>query len=437
MNINVFTRDISLTRNFSIHEKISIYILGFGFFLPVSMPFGKLILPEVAMALYIVLSRGFHSALTNVSVFLIFFYVPLIVEYFDPIALFPFTRNLLVCFKFTLFIFFIYIFVKRSSNPYNVGWLIRNFLFPLSILLTASFVLDFATANPFFAKWHSLFSTKSDAYISMFSDVYDMDKATGNGFLTRSADIIPWAFIGMISVLWLFNNSLIKKRNAFMFLMYFIGVILFLPKRSGLFVLLATVLLTLLMGGFKLQRSISFSLLFSLFIAFIAVQSFYSVMLESGSIDKMNLAGAYNRLVASELGDTNKDYDDRITLGYELIIYLLDTPRRLLLGAGWDSASNIWVKPHSTLLATILGGGLVGFITIITGILLFIKSFKTNRNLFLQNNLFAASIIALVLYYIGDSAFFYTIEYPGSLLVLWLTLSIIVYSVPSGLRCNL
>jgi len=419
---------------FSLKERICLLILALGFLAPISVLGGRFILPEVAMLLFLFATKRLSYVFSKVYLFLFVFYVPLIVELIMPVAYFPLKRNILLCSKLTIFIFFLFMFVNRCRNPQNAVWVCKKIIMPLSIVLTLSFMIDQVTSNTFFTTWHELLATKSQAFFDSFSDLFTMDSYLGSGFLTRVSDVPPWCFMGIVSVFWLYGANLLKKSRMVILLILFVFAALVVPKRSAVIVLMASSLIFVFVGGWRIKRHVSLLLITALLLSFIGAQYLVNQLMQVGVIKSMDLAGGYNRLLEAGLGQTGSKYDDRIVLGLAQIEYLIHHPRHLLFGAGWDFASAVWIKPHSTVLAILAGGGIWGILTIIGG---YKMLFRYSRNLQqpqMKIRIYLFSLITLLLYNISDSSFFFAIEYPGSLFVLWMAWTVILYGVPMPYR---
>jgi len=419
---------------FSVREKTSLLILAFGLLTPMFIPGIRYRLPEMAMVFFLLATGNLRVMVLKIFPFLILLYIPLVVELLIPAAFFPLKRNLLICSKLTIFALFTFSLLYRCKVEINALWLGKRILLPLSCILSISFLIDQTTKNTFFSTWHNFFSTKSDAFFENFLDLLAMDSLVGNGFLTRNSDIFPWCIIGITTTAWLYNANLMKTYKLLFLISLFLITIFFIPKRSAFLVLAISSAVLMLFGGLKMKKSISITLFVMLLLSFIGSQYLLNELLESGIIRNVHVAGGFNRFMDAPLGGgQNREYDDRIVLGLAQIDYLLGNPRHLLFGAGWDFASSIWIKPHSTVLALLMGGGIFGVMTIILGLSkIFIYYREICRN-HLYNRIYLFSLIALILYNIIDSAFFLGIEYPGSLFVTWMIWTIILYGIPTPL----
>lgn len=420
---------VELEIAFSLKEKICLLVLAAGFFIPVNIPVIKFILPEMAMIFYILATGKLRYVFGKINLFLAALLFPLLIELIMPAAYFPLKRNLLICSKLIIFAFFSFTFINRCRNPKNALWFCKRMIVPLSIIMAGSFIIDQITFNTFFSNWHVTF-TEGPRLFDRFADTLMMDIYMGNGFSTRVSDVPQWCFIGISSILWLYNASLIRKFHMVPLLIFFVFTVFMVPKRSSFIVLVLASIIFLFIGGFRIKKRFSFFLIACLIISFVSTQYLTNELLDKGVIRVKTLAGGYNRLIEAKLSGGGKVYDDRFLLGLQQVKYLFHHSRHLFFGAGWDFGSVVWIKPHSTVLGILAGGGIWGLVIIVLGIK---KLFNHSRSLYSpenENRIYLFSLTALILQHILDSAFFFRIEYPGSLFVLWVIWSVILYGVP-------
>jgi hypothetical protein len=414
---------------FGRYEKFCLLFMAVGFLIPVLIPVMRCRLPEVGFLLFLFSSRRIIGVFRRTYLFLAFLLLPLLVEMLIPVAFFPFQRNLLLCFKLSVFAMFLFLFVNRCKNHRNAVWVCRVILLPLATVMSASFIIDRMTANDFFVEWHVRF-TGADRFLYRFSDTLAMDSSFGNGFSWRPSDLPPWCFMGISSVIWLFGVRLLKRSNMLLLLMLFLFTLLFVPKRSSFLVLMATALVFIPFSGWRVRKWTSWSILLGILASFLLVEDLGLRLLHQGVLRQHKEIGGFNRLLDIRLGQSGQEYDDRIVMGKAQIAYLINHPRHLFFGAGWDFGSGVWNKPHSSIIAILAGGGLWGTLTVLVGIRLLFRLSRRSYSAVSGYRIYLISLAPLILYNIFDSAFFYAIEYPGSLFVLWLAWTVILYAVP-------
>jgi hypothetical protein len=424
-------------------EKYSLWALVVAFIVPFNTLGGKFfIATEIAMIAFVAAAHWRVNNLSRPLPLLIVLGVPLVFAFRFPSSGFSLMVGGLVYVKMVVFVYFIYILIKRCHNIMNVTWLAKRIVLPIALVLCLSAIIDRYTELQFFAEWHqiitaSTLSSRIDS--SYFLDPERWEQFAGisqkAGFATRPSDIPPWALLGLAAGYWLWQSGQMRRTTFIGIFFILLAAAFSMPKRSSVITIGVAFLAFLLLARSRAERRRKVPI-FILLIGFaLAIDWFaqtYQIVFLGWDPSTAAYFSSISRLMASGitgkgLGGLGLDMRYQM-LGLE-IEWFLSNPRELFLGTGWNLTGGLWSKPHNTYIALITGGGILSLIAVTIAVIYLFRRPMAEGGQETLNFIGVVLFIALCVEIGINGYLFHRLEFPASTLVIWVAWSVIMYRV--------
>lgn len=422
---------------FTYTEKASIILLLIAFIIPTSFFSDRFIFTEIAMILFVAVQKRNSFSFLGCFLLMLVLIVPL---FFGLIFTERNTSKLTMIFvysKISIFSVFIQAFVSRCKTYENAKWVALRFILIVSCVLCFSALIDRYSDTNFFVNWHKRFTLGTNSSLQRILNDYGDDVTTdeiadellGSGFAIRTMDIPPWALLGLVTAYWLKQQNSLKTLTFSIISIILVGSAFSMPKRSAVIdlaiALLAFIFIEYNQGARKWKILLP-SLLIGAAILSNIVGLAYQVG-RSGAISSDNSV-SLSRLLNLGLLDGGDEH--RYIFFVEQLNEFKTNPRLLLLGSGWDFGAGVWVAPHNTYTAIVVGGGLVSFIALIIAIYgLFRRSEINARRMYFSR--LGLILLAPMLVEIGVNGYLtYHLSFPTSTLVIWIAWSAVLHHSP-------
>ena len=425
-------------------EKIALWALVAAFIAPVTTWDGKLFLAtEIAMMAFVAVAHRRVNRLARVLPLLAVLAVPLAFAFrFRPSG-FSLLIAGLVYVKLVVFTYFVYILVERCRNTANVGWLAKNVILLVALVLCLSALVDRYTEWPFFVEWHqrvtyvSISSTLTRLIRDHGSDPELLEQLAGvqgkAGFATRPSDIPPWALLGSAAAYWLRQSGRMKTSTFLGLTLVLMAASFSMPKRSSVITIGVAVLAFLLLARTRADKRWKVAIF--VLTAGVAVVSNWTavryIVNLTGDPTAAKVMGSITRLLS--YGITQDMRYEMISLEIE---WVLNNPRVLFLGTGWDLAGGLWSKPHNTYIALMVGGGLYSLLAVVIAVAHLFRRPMAERGQGRPGVMGVALLIALCVEIGMNGYLFYRLEFPASTLAMWIAWSAILYRTPSSMATD-
>ena len=415
-------------------EKIALWALVAAFIAPVTTWDGKLFLAtEIAMMAFVAVAHWRVNRLARVVPLLAVLAVPLAFAFGFPSRGFSLLIAGLVYVKLAVFAYFVYILVERCWNTENVGWLAKNVILPVALVLCLSALVDRYTDWPFFALWHRRVTYVTNSTFGRLVRDYgaNLELIAGimppGGLATRTSDIPPWALLGLASTYWLRKNGQMGEKTSLAIIVSLLAATFSMPKRSAIVLFSVVTLAFLLIMRSRADRRWKV-LLLVLVIVIAGVSQVVGTRYVVGSYVETIGSSALARLLQLQFRGGRLE-----TLPWELK-WLLDNPRELLLGTGWNLQGGLWSKPHNSYIGLVVGGGLCSLIPLLIATMHLFQLPMAERGQIPPGGIGLVLLIALSVELFINPYFFGRLEFPASTLAVWLAWSAILYRTPADAR---
>jgi len=414
-------------------EQFALWIIAAAFIVPIPVWHGRIIATEIAMLLFALVAYRRVKGLAHLVPLLVVMVVPLLFGIRFPVRDSSKLTMLFVYVKLALFVYFIYILVERCRSRENVSWFAKQVVLPISLVLCLSALVDRYTEWPFFIEWHRFLGTDTSGAIEGITRdygygtaaLYIIDYARGNGFAVRSADIVPWALLGLATAYWLKQSGQMRRSVFLAITLILLAAAFSMPKRSAVLTIGMAALAFVITAQTRADRRWTFIL--AALVIGVALAGNMAGLAYWGNrgLSNPDRAVALSRLL--DLGLTAEGEEHRYIYLVEQLYQFSTDLRLLLLGSGWDFGAGVWVKPHNTYIALIVGGGLLGLIPLIIFVVGLFRRSADERTRSRPGTMGMVLLIALGVEMAINGYLFYRLEFPASTLAIWIAWSATLY----------